>query len=184
MRTKVIWPVLLATIVFTSDNGGFHAATHNRPLRGYKGELYEGGIRVPFIAKWPERIPAGGASSATMNFTDVFATLTEMLEVDLSKSYPGQAPDSYSFFPILIDPSTMNRRPPAIHGKHAIRDGDWKFIADARREDAVNLKRSQFELYNLAGGIAEQNDVSQSHTETVKRLFTEFRKFTNSRKLK
>ena len=92
--------------------------------------------------------------------------------------------DSYSFFPVLLDPSTKHQRPIAIHGKHAIRDGDWKLVSSARREDAATVKRSQFKLHNLAEGIADQNDVAHAHPEKAKRLFIEFKEFANSRKLK
>ncbi len=180
-------------LLFTSDNGPGpdavqamgkvgHASAGR--LRGKKSDSWEGGHRVPFIVKWPGRILPSGVTDATVNFTDVFATLAEMLNVDLARSYPGQATDSYSFFPVLLDPSKKHQRPPAIHGRHAIRDADWKLISFARHEDAAKVKRSRFELYNLAEDIAEQNDVSQSHPATVERLFTDFKEFANGRKLK
>jgi arylsulfatase A len=180
-------------LIFTSDNGPGPIAVKEMSalkhasagvLRGKKSDSWEGGHRVPMIAKWPGRIEPSSVTDATVNFTDFFATLAEMLDVDLPTSYPGQKEDSYSFFPVLLDPSTEHQRPAAIHGRHAIRDADWKLISSARHEDAARIKRSRFELYNLAEDIAEQNDVSQSHPETVKRLFTEFKEFANSRKLK
>jgi len=180
-------------LVFTSDNGpGPRAVKAVSPfghasagvLRGKKSDSWEGGHRVPMIAKWPGRIEPSSVTAATVNFTDFFATLAEMLDVDLAKACPGQAEDSYSFFPVLLNPSTEHQRPAAIHGRHAIRDGDWKLISSARHEDAAKVKRSRFGLYNLADDIAEQNDVSQTYPERAKRLFTEFRKFAESRKLK
>jgi arylsulfatase A-like enzyme len=164
-------------LVFTSDNGpgpdavrvmSEHEHASAGVLRGKKSDSWEGGHRVPLIAKWPGRIEPASVTDATVNFTDVFATLAEMLELDLTQSYPGQAIDSHSFFAVLLDPSTKHQRPAAIHGRHAIRDGDWKLISSARHEDAARVKRSRFELYSLADDIGEQNDVSQSHPETVK----------------
>ena len=176
--------------IFTSDNGPgpdavriMDAVDHSSagPLRGQKSESWEGGHRVPFIAKWPGRISAGGVTSATINFTDLFATLAQMLDVDLGNNQPE---DSFSFFPVLLDASTRHRRPATIHGRHAIRDGDWKLVSNARREDATKVKLSSFGLYNLAEDISEQNDLAQDNPEMAKRLFGKFQRFIRNRKLK
>jgi arylsulfatase A-like enzyme len=180
-------------LIFTSDNGPGPRAVQEMSdvkhasagvLRGKKSDCWEGGHRVPFIVKWPGRIPPSSVSDATVNFTDIFATLAELMGVDMAKAYPGNAKDSYSFMPVLLDPSKKHDRPAMINGRHAIRDGEWKLVADKRREDAAAVDQSQFELFNLADDIAEQNDISQLHTEKVKRLFKEYRKFAESRKLK
>jgi arylsulfatase A-like enzyme len=70
-------------IVFTSDNGGFHAATHQRPLRGYKGELYDGGIRVPWIVQWPGVTKPGSVCNTPVISTDFYPTLLEMTGLPL-----------------------------------------------------------------------------------------------------
>ncbi len=180
-------------LIFTSDNGPGPLAvqvmnerghTSAGVLRGKKSDSWEGGHRVPMIIKWPNRIPTASVTAATVNFTDLFATLAEILKVKLDQTYPGQAQDSYSYFRVLLDPSRKHQRPAAIHGRHAISRGDWKLISSARHEDAATIKRSRFELYNLAADIAEQEDVSPSHPETVKKLFTEFKRFVESRELK
>ncbi len=180
-------------ILFTSDNGPGPWAVKAMSefghasagvLRGKKSDSWEGGHRVPFVVKWPGRIPAASLSDSTVNFTDLFATLAEMLKVDLPQTYPNSAKDSYSFYPVLLDPATEHQRPAMINGRHAIRVGDWKLISTRRHEDAATVGPSRFELYNLANDIAEQNNVSQANPERTKRLFTEFRKFAESRKLK
>ena len=180
-------------LIFASDNGpGPDAVWMMREqqhasagvLRGKKSDSWEGGHRVPFIVKWSGRIKPSRITDATVNFTDVFATLAEMLNVDLNKSYPGQAEDSYSFLPVLSDPSTRHQRPAAIHGRHAIRDGDWKLISSARHTDAANVKRSQFELYDLAEDIGEQENRTEERPKETQRLFGQFKKFAASRKLK
>jgi hypothetical protein len=71
-----------------------------------------------------------------------------------------------------------------VNGRHAIRDGDWKLVSSRKREDAATIGLSQFELYNLADDIAERNDVSGAHLERAGRLFKEYRKFAENRKLK
>ena len=180
-------------LVFTSDNGpgpwavkAMNAFGHasSGPLRGKKSDSWEGGHRVPFIVRWPARIPPASVSDATINFTDLFATLAELMDIDRAKAYPGSAKDSYSFMPVLLDPSKKFQRPAMINGRHAIRDGDWKLVSSRRHEDAATIGQSQFELFNLADDIAEQNDVSQSHPEKAKRLLKEYRKFAESRELK
>ena len=177
-------------LIFTSDNGpgpdawkvmSEHGHASSGVLRGKKAESYEGGHRVPFIARWPGRISAGGVTSATINFTDLFATLVQMLEVELANDQPG---DSFSFFSVLLDPSTKHRRPAAIHGRHAVRDGDWKLVSSVRREDAAKIKLSSFGLYHLAEDISEQNNLAQSNPEAANRLYGEFKRFIRNRKLK
>jgi arylsulfatase A len=190
-------------LIFTSDNGpgpdawkrmGDLGHASSGVLRGHKANCWEGGHRIPFIAKWPDRIPASSKTSATVNFTDMFATLSDLVETQsgnskrqrgtgnvLSEIVPA---DSVSFLPVLFDPSAKHDRPFMIHRSHAIREGDWKLEYYSRREDAAKVEQSKFELYNLAEDIGEQNDVADDYPETVTRLFTDFKEFANSRKLK
>jgi arylsulfatase A len=70
-------------IVLTSDNGGFHLATNNLPLRGYKGELYEGGIRVPCIIHWPGVTEAESVCNSMVHGADFYPTLLEMAQLPL-----------------------------------------------------------------------------------------------------
>ena len=139
---------------------------------------------MPFIVKWPGRIPAASVSDATVNFTDLFATLAELMDIDRARACPGAAKDSYSFLSVLLNPAKTLRRPAMINGRHAIRDGDWKLVSSRRHEDAATVDQSHFELFNLADDITEQNDLSQRRPERAKRLFKEYRKFAESRELK
>ena len=147
-------------IVFTSDNGGFHAATHNRPLRGYKGELYDGGIRVPWIVHWPRVTKPGSVCNKPVISTDFYPTLLEMTGQALR---PEQHLDGVSLVPMLKGDPDFDRGPMIWHYPHhlprhhaepgsAIRSGDWKLIhyyEDGRRE-LYNLKRDIGESDNLA----------------------------------
>jgi len=179
-------------LIFASDNGPGpwaveamkaygHASTG--VLRGKKSDVWEAGHRVPFIVKWPGRVPAASVSDVIINETDIFATLAEILEVDRAQAYPS-AKDSCSFLPVLLDPAQTFQRPAMINGRHAIREGDWKLIADRRHEDAATIEQSKFQLFNLADDIAEKNDVSDAYPERADRLFEEYRKFAESRELK
>jgi len=85
-------------IVFTSDNGGFHLATHNRLLRGYKGELYDGGIRVPWIVDWPGITKPGSFCNKPVISTDFYPTILEMTGQALR---PEQHRDGVSLAPLL-----------------------------------------------------------------------------------
>jgi arylsulfatase A len=172
-------------LILTSDNGpgpwavkAMEAVGHpcTGVLRGQKSDSWEGGHRVPFIAKWPGQIPAAGVTDATINFTDLFATFAELLEVDQ------RAPDSVSFLPALLG-TKPHRRPPMIN-RHAIRHGDWKLTPRKRRADISVLKPGDFALFNLATDIAEQHDLSHTHPERTQQLFAEFARFAKERNLK
>jgi len=179
-------------MIFTSDNGpgpwaveAMATAGHDSAggLRGKKADSWEGGHRIPFVVKWPGRIPAASVSDATINFTDVFATLAELLEVDPETSYPGSAADSVSFLSVLLKPSHEHQRPMMIF-RGAVRDGDWKLVSKKRVRKMETVQPSQFELFHLAEDLSEQNDVSRAHPEQAEHLFAEFKTCAENRRLK
>jgi arylsulfatase A-like enzyme len=153
-------------IVFTSDNGGFHLATHNRPLRGYKGELYDGGIREPLIVDWPGVTKPGSVCGTPVHSTDFYPTLLEMCGQPLR---PGEYIDGVSLVPVLKGDGDFDRGPMIWHYPHnlprihavpgsAIRIGDWKYLhfyEDGRRE-LYNLKNDIGESDNLSGRMPEK----------------------------
>jgi arylsulfatase A-like enzyme len=126
-------------VVFTSDNGfapytgvkQLEARGHfpSGPLRGYKGDAWEGGHRVPFIVRWPGQVPAAAVSHHLVHHADLMATLADILGTKL----PGNAgEDSFSLLPLLRG----GDRPPRDHaisqgmnGRFAIRQGSWKLVA-------------------------------------------------------
>ena len=153
-------------IVFTSDNGGFHKATHNRPLNGYKGELYDGGIRVPWIIQWPGVTKRGSVCSQPVISTDFYPTLLEMTGQALR---PEQHRDGVSLVPMLKGDRNFNRGPIIWHYPHylprhfaepgsAIRVGDWKMIQyyEDGRQELYNLKDDIGESDNLAKHMPEK----------------------------
>jgi len=153
-------------IVFTSDNGGFHAATHNRPLRGYKGELYEGGIRVPWIIQWPGVTKPGSVCDKPVHGADFYTTLLEMAG---QPERPEQHRDSVNLTPLLKGDADFDRGPlvwhypvslPRHHSEpgSAIRFGDWKLIQyyEDGRQELYNLKRDIGESDNLAKRMPEK----------------------------
>jgi arylsulfatase A len=180
-------------LIFTSDNGasppavkGMAAVGHasSGVLRGQKSDSWEGGHREPFIAKWPGRIPANTKTKAVINFTDLFATFAELMEVDPAKNYPCSALDSLSFLLVLSAPSQPHKRQAMMVHRGAVREGDWKLVSKSRVRKMEAVKLSQFELFNLAEDLSEKNDLSKTHPERTERLFEEFRKYAENRKLK
>ena len=154
-------------VVFTSDNGGFHKATHNRPLRGYKGEVYDGGIREPLIIDWPGVTKPGSVCGTPVHSTDFYPTLLEMAGLP---PRPEQHRDGVSLVPLLKGDPNFDRGPmiwhypvslppPRPHSESgsAIRIGDWKYLhfyEDGRRE-----------LYNLKNDIGESDNLAKRMPE-------------------
>lgn len=153
-------------VVFTSDNGGFHLATTNRPLRGYKGELYDGGIREPLIIDWPGVTKPGSVCGNPVHGTDFYPTLLEMTGLPLR---PDQHRDGVSLVPLLKGEEDFDRGPlvwhypvslPRHHSEpgSAIRVGDWKFTQyyEDGRQELYDLKRDIGESDNLAKRMPEK----------------------------
>jgi arylsulfatase A-like enzyme len=163
-------------VVFSSDNGphkegGADPAFFRSagPLRGYKRALYEGGIRVPAIVRWPGHVAAGSVSDQVWAFWDILPTLAEI--------GGGRVPeglDGLSILPALLG-SRLASRSPQNHEflywefhegglKQAVRMGDWK---------AVRLRMdAPLELYDLRTDLGETNDVAAHHPEVVARIET------------
>jgi arylsulfatase A-like enzyme len=166
-------------IVFTSDNGGYinqHRGlrvTDNRPLRSGKGSLYEGGIRVPLIVRWPGVTPEGETCGRIALSTDLYPTVLEMAGTTLPGT-PDIERDSESLVPHLRDPRAAGRRGPVFwHYPHyyffpkttpisAVRDGDWKLIEF--------LEDRRVELFNLREDLGESQDLSRSRTDKADEL--------------
>ena len=157
-------------IVFTSDNGGFHKATTNLPLRGHKGSLYDGGIRVPWIVQWPGVTKPGAICSKPVISSDFYPTLLEMTGLPLR---PKQHLDGVSLAPMLKGVAEFDRGPiiwfyphylPRHHAKpgSAIRIGDWKFIQF--------YEKDRRELYNLERDIGESNNLAKLMPEKAAKM--------------
>jgi arylsulfatase A-like enzyme len=160
-------------VVFTSDNGGFinnwegEPVTSNAPLRSGKGSLYEGGVRVPAIVRWPGVTPAGGVSHTPVSSVDFFPTLLSI--AGLSSTVRG---DGTNLTPLLRNPSAkLNREALYFHYPHyyatttpvsSIRVGDWKLLE--------YYEDGKLELYNLAQDPGEANDLAAANRESALNL--------------
>ncbi len=154
-------------IIFTSDNGSRVRGEggSNGPLRGTKGTTWEGGLRVPCIVCWPDRIPTGRVSSELTTSMDFLPTFAEIVDYHLD---PFPTIDGKSILPILLEePNACSpHRVFAYYKKNtleAVRMGDWKLHL---RKDNEAIQ----ELYNLREDIGESCDVAAQHPEIVKKL--------------
>lgn len=156
-------------VIFTSDNGGWDGATDNRPLRKGKGYLYEGGIRVPLMVRWPGVSEAGRIESEPVITMDLTATIFDAAGVKLSE---GEKIDGESLRPIFKD-ADLSRKPLYFHYPHwpfhkgnrpgsAIRDGKYKLIL--RYDD------DSVELYDLETDLEEANDLANKLPDVAARM--------------
>ncbi len=155
---------------FNSDNGGLAHVTPDSVggLRGFKGELYEGGIRVPAVIEWPAMIDRARASSYPATTMDIFPTLAELLQLPLG-SVP--MPSDGSSIAALFTATAERREKPIpfrFRGDLALIDNDYKLIVH-------NRERPVIELYNLALDELETTDLSATETETTARLVEQLR---------
>jgi len=144
-------------VIFTNDNGGLTEAV-NRPWRGTKNTTYEGGIRVPFVARWPGTIAAGAANGELLHVTDLYPTLVRLAGGSLEQNLPIDGIDQRETLlaaqpsrrtEVIVEVSGSVRPPTIRHGQH-------KLIGPA--------------LYDLEQDPTERQDVAAAHPELVKTL--------------
>ncbi len=145
-------------IIFCSDNGANNVGS-NAQLRGHKGQVWEGGHRVPAIAAWPGHISKNTTTDATCISMDFFPTITTLTNSALPKGY---TPDGVDLSPLLLRQSSIADRPLFWHyeGKAAMREGPWK----------LTLEKDAQGLYNLTNDPAENNDLSEEEPERFARM--------------
>src|SRR5262245_4631878 len=170
-------------VVFTGDNGSsmYTGGAELKKLghepsatwRGAKASIYEGGHRVPLVARWPGVIPAGARSAETVCLTDLMATFVRAAGADL----PGDAaPDSFDILPALRgDKLTAPIREATVHqsaqGQLAIRQGRWKLIlAPEGKSPATGTEPKTAELYDLTADPGETKNVHDANAVVVTRL--------------
>ena len=157
-------------VIFTSDNGP-HAEGGADPnffnsaggLRGYKRDLYEGGIRVPMIAWWPGKISPGNVRKHVSSFWDFLPTVCEAAGIQ-----PPASIDGISYLPTLLGKSDAQTKHEYLYwefhesgSKQAVRMGQWK---------AVNFVGGALELYNLVDDIGETANIAAKHPDVVRTI--------------
>lgn len=183
-------------IIFTSDNGCSPQANyeelakygHNPSylFRGHKADIYEGGHRVPFMARWPGKIKAGTENSQVICLTDLLATVADITDATMSSS---EGADSYSLLPALLGESEQSVREATVHhsvnGSFAIRKGPWKLIlcpgsggwSDPKPNSPGIDALPPFQLYNLEKDMGETKNLVEQYPEIVEELSLLLRKY-------
>lgn len=162
-------------VMFTSDNGPHaeggnnpHFFDSNGPLRGIKRDLYDGGIRVPMIARWPSQVQAGATSDQIGYFGDLMATAAELVGIETPSGL-----NSISFVPTLLGDDDRQQNHRYLYWefyrgrsgmKQAVRMGPWKGMR--------NAVDAPVELYDVTKDIGEAENVAADHADVVKRIET------------
>lgn len=163
-------------VLFSSDNGPHLEGgadpdyfDSNGPLRGYKRDLYEGGIREPMIARWPGKIKAGSSSDLISAFWDIMPTLAEISGATVPPNI-----DGFSLLPTLLGQpgqKTHEFMYWEFHeqgGRQAIRQGKWKLV----RSQVFDNKKTVVELFDLNKDLSEKNNIAEKHPDVVKKLLS------------
>ncbi len=185
-------------VIATSDNGcspqanfpELQAKGHEPSyvFRGHKADLFDGGHRIPFVARWPDRIKPGSKSDQTICLTDLFATCADLLGANVP---PNAAEDSVSIWPALRGVDRQPLREAVVHhsvnGSFSIRQGKWKLLFCSGsggwsaprpgRDDDSGLP--QVQLYDLQTDIGETKNLQSEHPEVVARLTALMEKYVD-----
>jgi arylsulfatase A len=154
-------------VIFTSDNGGFAGVSDNRPLRESKGHIYEGGIRVPLMIRWPTVISPGQLNDTPVISMDFFPTILDVCKleaeplcdgVSLTPLFNNKQIDRSSIF--FHFPNYAWHRSNSLAG--AVRSGDYKLIR--------HYATGEIELYNVTEDISETNNLSSTRARLAQRL--------------
>jgi arylsulfatase A-like enzyme len=160
-------------VIFTSDNGAIPSISpaeffeSNQPLRGQKTNLYEGGIRVPMLARWPGHVPAGSTSDHVAANWDLWATFA-----DLGAAEPPKQTDGISMVATLLGRGGQRQHQSLYWEFHAqgasqaVRMGRWKGI----RRDIIKQADAPIELYDLERDIGETTDVARANPDVVRQI--------------
>lgn len=162
-------------IVFTSDNGPHQEGgadpeffNSNGELKGYKRDLYEGGIRVPMIVSWPGKIKANTKTEHISAFWDVFPTLGALVDSDIPVNI-----DGVSFLPTLLSNTENQKEHEYLYwefhekgGRQAVRKGNWKAV----KYNVLKHPNAPLELYDVSKDIKEENNLAKEYPEVVQEM--------------
>ena len=156
-------------VFFSSDNGGAAqpiGAANNEPLRGRKGSLYEGGVRVPAFVVWPDKLKGGKIVDQPLHIVDLYPTLLNLAGASLKQALPLDGLDAW----LSISEGNPSPHKEILHNAKpdggAIRRGNWKLIRRRKK------RRSPWmvELYNIAADPYEKTNLAAKHPEKVQEL--------------
>ena len=165
-------------VIFSSDNGGagyVGLPDVNAPYRGWKLTLFEGGVRVPFLMRWPAGLPTGRTVDQPVTHIDIFRTIASATGAEL----PEREIDGVDLLPIASGSGPLERADDAIYwqsgGYWAVRAGDWKFQIDQSQDKSW--------LFNLADDPTEQVNLAAQKPEVAARLMGLLKEHHKDRKL-
>lgn len=164
-------------VIFSSDNGTHIEGGHNPkfwdsngPLRGHKRDLYEGGIRTPFLVRWPEKVQAGSKSAHISAFWDILPTMAELI----GQPVPKQS-DGISIVPTLLAKGEQPKHTYIYHefvkknikpyAARSLRYGDWKAVQATKKGSLGSI-----ELYNLKNDPSETKNLAKQYPEIVSKM--------------
>ena len=162
-------------VIYFNDNGGSGYANANLPLRGVKASYWDGGVKVPFVAKWPGKIKPGQIVNEPVMVVDLYPTLINIAGGSLEQPLPI---DGLDIRPVMTQ-GAKSPREEFIWGPKVIRRGDWKLIEAGGQyyphgvkgqRELESGKLSEGQLYNLAEDPYEKNNLINDHPEMVSSL--------------
>ena len=171
-------------VIFTSDNGCNPKPTNTKSLeakghfpselrRGYKSDIWDGGHRIPFVARWPGKIKPGSRSDEIICLTDLMATSAEIIGAKLPDT---AGEDSVSILPVLLGTANKPVREAVVHhsinGNFAIRQGQWKLelCPDSGGWSKGTPVKTHGQLYDMSKDVGERSNEYAQHPEIVSRL--------------
>lgn len=160
-------------VVFTSDNGPHKEGgadpkffNSNGPFKGFKRDLYEGGIRIPMMIKWPGKIQPGSKTDLVSAFWDVFPTFSEAAGLEVPENI-----DGISFLPTLLNKKEEQKEHEYLYwefhekgGRQAVRKGKWKAV----KYNVLKHPNAAIKLYDISTDLGEKHNVAKEHPEVVK----------------
>ena len=159
-------------VVFLADNGGAtrELTSSNAPLRGEKGQFYEGGLRVPFVVRWPARLPAGKVIETPVISLDITATALAAG----GALVPAGVLDGFDLLPLVTRGEVRERTFFWRAGpRRALRDGDWKIV-----RHGAGTQTGAWQLFNLATDVSERTDLAATHPERLSELVARWEKWS------
>jgi arylsulfatase A-like enzyme len=167
-------------VIFSSDNGTTHLKLEVDydffdsvgELRGLKGSLYEGGIRVPLLVKWPGKIKAGSVSNKMIGFEDWLVTLHNMIDAKapLTAKHDGHDQTDHLIGKCHLARPPLYREFSGYGGQQAVWMGKWKGIRQKMLRKGKNHDPLKIELYDLAADLSETEDLASKHPDIVEKI--------------
>jgi arylsulfatase A-like enzyme len=165
-------------IIFYSDNGGRGDLGRSLPFRGHKGQLYEGGIHVPFCVSWPERIPAGQSIAAPITGLDVFPTVLASADVPVPDDLQL---DGINLLPYLTD-SKHELPERTLVWRYSLGQDGYGYAVRDRAYKLVRVNANHTSLFNIADDPYEQHDVKADNPDVIQLLTTAYEQWAKEMK--